>query len=90
MKTSLLSPLARHRGLLLVKRRKLAKDHEVHCLLVQDYAARTVSLTENIQRELAWIRASAFGERGRVPPGQVTRFQREERYQVLVLLFARG
>lgn len=36
---------------LLVKRRKLAKDHEVYCLLVQDDAARTVSLTENVQRE---------------------------------------
>ena len=36
---------------LLAKRRKLAKDHEVHCLLVQDDAARTVSLTENVQRE---------------------------------------
>lgn len=36
---------------LLVKRRKLAKDHEVHCLLVQGDAARTVSLTENVQRE---------------------------------------
>jgi ParB family chromosome partitioning protein len=36
---------------LLVKRRKLAKDHEVHCLLVLDDAARTVSLTENVQRE---------------------------------------
>lgn len=36
---------------LLVKRRKLAKEHEVYCLLVQDDAARTVSLTENIQRE---------------------------------------
>ncbi len=36
---------------LLVKRRKLAKDHEVHCLPVQDDAARTVSLTENVQRE---------------------------------------
>ena len=37
---------------LLIKRRKLAKDHEVHCLLVQDDdAARTVSLTENVQRE---------------------------------------
>lgn len=36
---------------LLVKRRKLAKDHEVHCLLVADDAARTVSLTENVQRE---------------------------------------
>lgn len=36
---------------LLVKRRKLAKEHEVHCLLVQDDAARTVSLTENVQRE---------------------------------------
>lgn len=36
---------------LLVKRRKLAKDHEVHCLLVLDDAACTVSLTENVQRE---------------------------------------
>lgn len=36
---------------LLVKRRKLAKDFEVPCLLVQDGAARTVSLTENVQRE---------------------------------------
>lgn len=35
---------------LLAKRRKLAKDYEVHCLLVQDDAARTVSLTENVQR----------------------------------------
>lgn len=36
---------------LLVKRRKLARDHDVHCLLVLDDAARTVSLTENVQRE---------------------------------------
>jgi ParB family chromosome partitioning protein len=36
---------------LLVKRRKLAKDVEVPCLLVPDGAARTVSLTENVQRE---------------------------------------
>lgn len=36
---------------LLAKRRKLAKEHEVYCLLVQDDAARTVSLTENVQRE---------------------------------------
>jgi len=36
---------------LLVKRRKLAKDHEVPCLVVPDAAARTVSLTENVQRE---------------------------------------
>jgi len=36
---------------LLVKRRKLARDHEVHCLLVLDDAARTVSLMENVQRE---------------------------------------
>ncbi|MBE7417383.1 MAG: ParB/RepB/Spo0J family partition protein [Ideonella sp.] len=36
---------------LLVKRRRLVKDHEVHCLLVCDDAARTVSLTENVQRE---------------------------------------
>lgn len=36
---------------LLVKRRKLAKDFDVPCLLVQEGAARTVSLTENVQRE---------------------------------------
>lgn len=36
---------------LLVKRRKLAKEFEVPCLLVADAAARTVSLTENVQRE---------------------------------------
>lgn len=36
---------------LLVKRHKLDKNHAVHCLLVQDDAARTVSLTENMQRE---------------------------------------
>lgn len=36
---------------LLVKRRKLAKDFKVPCLLVADEAARTVSLTENVQRE---------------------------------------
>src|SRR5580765_5260660 len=36
---------------LLVKRRKLSKDFEVPCLLVPDGAARTVSLTENVQRE---------------------------------------
>ena len=36
---------------LLVKRRKLAKEREVYCLLVQDDAARAVSLTENVQRE---------------------------------------
>ena len=36
---------------LLVKRRKLAKDHPVPCLLVPDTSARTVSLSENVQRE---------------------------------------
>lgn len=36
---------------LQVKRRKLAKDHPVPCLLVPDTSARTVSLTENLQRE---------------------------------------
>lgn len=36
---------------LLVKRRKLAKDFEVACLLGSDATARTVSLTENVQRE---------------------------------------
>jgi ParB family transcriptional regulator, chromosome partitioning protein len=36
---------------LLVKRRKLAKDFEVACLLGSDASARTVSLTENVQRE---------------------------------------
>ena len=36
---------------LLVKRHKLAKDHLVPCLLVPDASARTVSLSENVQRE---------------------------------------
>lgn len=36
---------------LLAKRRKLTKTHEVPCLLVPDASARTVSLTENVQRE---------------------------------------
>jgi ParB family transcriptional regulator, chromosome partitioning protein len=36
---------------LLVKRHKLDKGFEVPCLLVPDAAARTVSLTENVQRE---------------------------------------
>lgn len=36
---------------LLVKRHKIAKDHLVPCLLVPDTSARTVSLSENVQRE---------------------------------------
>ncbi len=36
---------------LLAKRRRLGKDHPVPCLLVPDASARTVSLTENVQRE---------------------------------------
>lgn len=36
---------------LLVKRRKLAKDFEVACLLGSDATARTVSLIENVRRE---------------------------------------
>ncbi|MBQ0215736.1 ParB N-terminal domain-containing protein [Alcaligenes faecalis] len=36
---------------LLAKKRHIPKDWEVPCLLVQDASARTVSLTENIQRE---------------------------------------
>ena len=36
---------------LLVKRRKLDKDFQVPCLIVTDDEARTVSLTENVQRE---------------------------------------
>ena len=36
---------------LLAKRRKLDKHHRVPCLQVPDASARTVSLTENVQRE---------------------------------------
>ena len=36
---------------LLAKRRALAKTHAVPCLVVPDASARTVSLTENVQRE---------------------------------------
>jgi ParB family transcriptional regulator, chromosome partitioning protein len=36
---------------LLAKRRKLDKTQDVPCLLVPDASARTVSLTENVQRE---------------------------------------
>ncbi|AYN20073.1 ParB/RepB/Spo0J family partition protein [Alcaligenes aquatilis] len=36
---------------LLAKTRRIAKDWEVPCLLVADASARTVSLTENVQRE---------------------------------------
>ena len=36
---------------LLVKRRKLAKDVGVPCLIIADAEARTVSLTENVQRQ---------------------------------------
>jgi ParB family transcriptional regulator, chromosome partitioning protein len=36
---------------LLAKRRKIDKAHAVPCLLVPDASARTVSLTENVQRE---------------------------------------
>ncbi|WP_397476252.1 ParB N-terminal domain-containing protein [Pusillimonas sp.] len=36
---------------LLAKKRRIAKDWEVPCLLVTDASARTVSLTENVQRE---------------------------------------
>lgn len=35
----------------LAKKRRIAKDWEVPCLLVADASARTVSLTENVQRE---------------------------------------
>ncbi|QAA93957.1 ParB/RepB/Spo0J family partition protein [Pollutimonas thiosulfatoxidans] len=36
---------------LLARKRRIAKDWEVPCLLVPDASARTVSLTENVQRE---------------------------------------
>jgi ParB family chromosome partitioning protein len=36
---------------LLAKKRRIAKDWEVPCLLVADSSARTASLTENVQRE---------------------------------------
>lgn len=36
---------------LLAKRHKIDKAHDVPCLLVPDASARTVSLTENVQRE---------------------------------------
>jgi len=36
---------------LLAKRKRLKKDHAVRCLLVPDASARTVSLTENFQRQ---------------------------------------
>ncbi|OSZ44837.1 chromosome partitioning protein ParB [Alcaligenes faecalis] len=36
---------------LLAKKRHIPKDWEVPCLLVEDASARTVSLTENVQRE---------------------------------------
>jgi ParB family chromosome partitioning protein len=36
---------------LLAKRKRIAADYEVPCLLVADASARTVSLAENVQRE---------------------------------------
>ena len=36
---------------LLAKRKRIAKDYQVPCLLVADASARTASLTENVQRE---------------------------------------
>ena len=36
---------------LLAKRKRLAVDYQVPCLLVADASARTASLTENVQRE---------------------------------------
>ena len=36
---------------LLAKKKRIAADHEVPCLLVADASARTASLTENVQRE---------------------------------------
>jgi len=36
---------------LLAKKKRIAADYEVPCLLVADASARTVSLTENVQRE---------------------------------------
>ncbi|WP_114969400.1 ParB/RepB/Spo0J family partition protein [Rhodoferax ferrireducens] len=36
---------------LLAKKRRIAKDYPVPCLLVADASARTASLTENVQRE---------------------------------------
>lgn len=36
---------------LLAKKKRIAADHDVPCLLVADGSARTVSLTENVQRE---------------------------------------
>ncbi len=36
---------------LLAKKKRIASDHDVPCLLVADSSARTVSLTENVQRE---------------------------------------
>ena len=36
---------------LLAKKRRIDRDWEVPCLLVRDASARTVSLTENVQRE---------------------------------------
>ncbi|CAJ0797107.1 ParB/RepB/Spo0J family partition protein [Ralstonia holmesii] len=36
---------------LLAKKKRIASDHDVPCLLVADASARTASLTENVQRE---------------------------------------
>ena len=36
---------------LLAKKKRIAANHDVPCLLVADGSARTVSLTENVQRE---------------------------------------
>src|SRR3546814_17985953 len=36
---------------LLAKKKRIAADYEVPCLLVADASARTVSLAENVQRE---------------------------------------
>ena len=36
---------------LLAKKKRVARDYDVPCLLVADASARTVSLTENVQRE---------------------------------------
>ena len=57
---------------LLVKRHKLAKDHLVPCLLVPDTSARTVSLSENVQREAMTPVDELFAWKALVAEGRST------------------
>lgn len=75
---------------LLAKKKRIAADYEVPCLLVADASARTVSLAENVQRENMHLADQSPAFRCKAPRNRSAQRSRRRGIQRFVAGFRDG